>query len=234
MVCFDLDETLIVAAAAWRQAFVQTMTAVESDTPALRAVTDFGTLHDEVYRPLIEEQHASGDGDWDSRFVEEAFRRLLSGLGIDGPDILRRAVDRYHRAWPALTHLYDDALPVLDALAATHRLALITDGASHEQRLKIERHGLAERFEVIAVSREVGARKPDPAIFRHALDALDVPGERAVHVGDVLERDVAGAQATGMRGVWLNRTAQTRPPDGPQPDAEITSLAPLPGLLDLR
>jgi putative hydrolase of the HAD superfamily len=58
--------------------------------------------------------------------------------------------------------------------------------------------GLAPFFSHIVTSAEVGARKPDPAIFRRALDLLGISAERALHIGDD-EVDRRGAAAAGMR-----------------------------------
>ena len=55
-------------------------------------------------------------------------------------------------------------------------------------------------FDVVVISGEVGLRKPDPAIYSHALDALGVPASRAAFVDD-LEHNVAAARALGMHGV---------------------------------
>ncbi len=63
------------------------------------------------------------------------------------------------------------------------------------------RHGLAVDF--VVSSADVGARKPDPRIFRAALDRLQVPAEDVWFVGDTLEKDVRGAAAMGMKPVWF-------------------------------
>ncbi len=57
---------------------------------------------------------------------------------------------------------------------------------------------------VVVDSNAVGAEKPDPAIFTHALDALGVEPGRAVHVGDTVHADVEGARAAGVRPVHLD------------------------------
>jgi len=93
----------------------------------------------------------------------------------------------------------------------------------------LERFGLAEFFEVACFSSHVGFRKPDPRIFRSALDALGVPANRAVFVGDEPEADIAGARAAGLRAVWIDRA--DRPPPDPPADLHITRLAHLPDYL---
>ena len=57
--------------------------------------------------------------------------------------------------------------------------------------------GLAPFFSHVVTSAEVGARKPDPEVFRRALDLLGIPGDRTLHVGDD-EDDRRGATAAGM------------------------------------
>lgn len=65
---------------------------------------------------------------------------------------------------------------------------------------------------VILDSAEVGVEKPDPRIFRMALEAIDVPPERALYVGDTARVDIDGARAVGMRPVHFD-------PFGDCPDA---------------
>jgi len=231
-VCFDLDQTLVDALGAWRRGFIEAIALAAARLPALRE-QDPGALHDERFRPLVMAAFSGGDGDWDSRFVDEAFTQLLAEYGDPRATVVPDTVAAYHAAWPRHTHLFADALPALDALDGRYRLALITNGAAREQRLKIEQHGLAQRFGVILVSREVGIRKPDPAIFHQALAALGAPPERAVHIGDSLEHDVAGAQAAGVRSIWLNRGAASPDLPHPPPDAVLQDLTALPQLLGL-
>ena len=63
---------------------------------------------------------------------------------------------------------------------------------------QLERLGLASLFSVIATTAEAGAPKPEPAVFRLALDRLGVDASRALHVGDE-QGDADGAAAAGMR-----------------------------------
>jgi HAD superfamily hydrolase (TIGR01509 family) len=61
--------------------------------------------------------------------------------------------------------------------------------------------GLVRYFDIIVDSTLAGVEKPDPAIFRPALDALGVLPEEAVYVGDLYDVDVAGARAAGMAAI---------------------------------
>ncbi len=82
---------------------------------------------------------------------------------------------------------------------------------------------------VILDSAVVGVAKPDPAIFRIALDALEVPADRSVlHVGDSLRYDVAGALAAGLQPVHMDPHGFCPEPDG---HPHVRSLAELAGSL---
>jgi putative hydrolase of the HAD superfamily len=64
-------------------------------------------------------------------------------------------------------------------------------------REHLEQLGLAGSFETVVTSAEAGAPKPDPRIFRLALERLGVAPTRALHIGDA-EADEQGARAAGM------------------------------------
>jgi putative hydrolase of the HAD superfamily len=75
----------------------------------------------------------------------------------------------------------------------------------------LEAAGLREYFDVVVDSALAGVEKPDPAIFRAALDALEVPPAEALYVGDLYDVDVLGANAAGIPAVLLV------PPGAPRP-----------------
>jgi putative hydrolase of the HAD superfamily len=97
------------------------------------------------------------------------------------------------------------ALAVLDELrAAGVRLAIVSNAASHSERL-LDRFGLRDRVSATAMSWFVGVLKPDPLIYRTALDALRVvPGE-AAYVGDGGDGELRGARRLGLRTVLIER-----------------------------
>jgi putative hydrolase of the HAD superfamily len=108
--------------------------------------------------------------------------------------------------------LFPDARRCLEDLRARGiPLGLVTNGDTRQQRDKIERHDLARYFDVIVIEGELGAGKPDPRVYHHALSALRTPAADTWMVGDHLEFDVAGAQDVGARGVWLDRAGQGLP-----------------------
>ena len=71
---------------------------------------------------------------------------------------------------------------------------------------------------------------PDPSIFEHALSLLGSDREHTVMIGDSIARDVDGAIAAGLHGVWVNRSGQPRPADRPNL-IEVTTLSDLSAVL---
>ncbi len=96
----------------------------------------------------------------------------------------------------------------------------------------LDRFGLLEFFPVRVYSCEAGVVKPNPAIYRQALDALDVAPAEAVFVGDRLDVDVAGPQKIGMRAVLVTCPYRVEEDLEIQPDARIGAIGELPDLMD--
>jgi putative hydrolase of the HAD superfamily len=113
--------------------------------------------------------------------------------------------------------------------AALHRLGICytTDSQAADGH-ELLADGCVEVAAVID-SEVVGVAKPDPEIFRFALDALGVAAsEDVLHVGDSLRYDVGGALAAGLRPVHLDPYGFCPLPDG---HAHITSLSDIPGII---
>ncbi len=123
-----------------------------------------------------------------------------------------------------------------DLRAAGYRLGCVSnDISTRETRELLSRYTLTDWFQVVVLSSEHGVRKPDPAIFRAALSALQVAAARTVHVGDTLSRDVLGAYRTGLLGSILIRSSLTERADrgvsDVQPTFAASRLADVPALV---
>ncbi|MGH2983539.1 MAG: HAD family hydrolase [Solirubrobacterales bacterium] len=111
---------------------------------------------------------------------------------------------------------YPDAVPALTGLRERGlRLAAVSNWDCSLGRV-LERCGLAGLLAGAVSSAEAGARKPDPAIFGAALELVGCEPAEALHVGDTREEDLAGARATGIRALLLDRHGD---------DGDISSLA---------
>jgi putative hydrolase of the HAD superfamily len=105
---------------------------------------------------------------------------------------------------------YDDAAPALAALRAAGLAVAAVSNWDVSLPAVLHEAGLA--LDAVITSAQVGASKPAPAIFAAALGRLGVAAGDAVHVGDSLEHDVAGARASGCEAILLCRSGE-RPAD---------------------
>jgi FMN phosphatase YigB (HAD superfamily)/membrane-associated phospholipid phosphatase len=141
-------------------------------------------------------------------------------------------------AWPEVRAV-DGAQDALRRLRPHYRLLVATnadDSGERDVLAALSRVGLDGLVEGVVSSRDVGARKPDAVFYRAALlragrAGLPLAPARAVMVGDSWPNDAAGAQAAGLRAVWLNPSKARRPDGAAAPDAEIRTLAELPQAL---
>lgn len=149
----------------------------------------------------------------------------FAGL-IDTPPSRTFFAEIYERfREPEVWHIYKDAIPALDRLAALGLdLALISNWDDRLGPL-LASLGLAKYFQAILISCDIGFTKPSPVIFQHAARVLGTPEANIIHVGDSLEHDVQGAEAAGFRALHLNRNRQT------STEGTITSLLELEALL---
>ena len=88
----------------------------------------------------------------------------------------------------------------------------------------------------IAISGDLGIRKPHPQIFEETLTACSTAPQQAVMIGDTIRADILGANRFGMKSIWISRRADT--PESRllakqiKPDAEVQKLTEIPDLLD--
>lgn len=147
----------------------------------------------------------------------------------------RRYLDHYETAWA----LFPDVLPALDALAASHRHAVLSNSSLHVQDPKLRALGVRDRFEAVLCAAELGFSKPDARAFRAACDALELAPHRVAYVGDHPEIDGRGAAEAGLLSVWIDRSGVSTVTDTPmasRPEVpaglrRIASLAELPAVL---
>jgi putative hydrolase of the HAD superfamily len=163
--------------------------------------------------------------------VVERWRRVLSlaSGGEVAPEtaarfVAARALDRDHPV-----ALYSDARRCLDRLASERRRLAVVSNSTSEASVRriLDRVGILGYFEKVVSSGSEGVAKPDPEIFRRALERLKVLPEEALYVGNLLRTDAVAAREAGMHSVWLHRDGTGLGEDPP----EIISLLELPLLV---
>ena len=132
-------------------------------------------------------------------------------------------------------HLMPGVSEVLPQIGLPLALWANTRGARElDVRQWLERAGLSSLFRWVVTSVDAGARKPAPRFFEYALARSEVAKEETLFVGNQLNTDILGAEAVGIRTVWLSGSDYHSEDDAPceaVPTYTIRTLADLPDLL---
>ncbi|MGH8935186.1 MAG: HAD family hydrolase [Acidimicrobiia bacterium] len=150
-------------------------------------------------------------------------RRYLELCGIEG----QAAVDAFLSVRGLFVAPIPGARDALEVLREAGIRAAAVSNSDGGARYSLERAGLLDLFEFVVDSHEVGVEKPDPAIFRIALDRLGLPAERVWHVGDSYFHDIGGARAAGLAEAVLVDPLGLAPED----QLRVGSVAELPPLI---
>lgn len=167
-----------------------------------------------------------------------AAKRLV--LFIDSGDTL---VDEATQEWDGGIVLRSGLIPgAADALRRIrqqgHAIALVADAEVKSMENVYRQHHLEDCFDARIISEAVGKSKPDPAMFRAAMDALGLPDAdkgRIIMVGNNLRKDIPGANRFGIASVWIDWSPRyfREPRDRDEiPDYTIHCPGDLPSLVE--
>ncbi len=117
---------------------------------------------------------------------------------------------------------------MLGELSVRYKTAIVSNGSRRVQRAKIERAGLKGAVGRVFLSGEMGVRKPDPAIFRRALEWAGVAADEALIVGNHPHEDIQGGQRAGLRTCAVGADYHE---SWPRPEFRIDRVLDLPGVL---
>jgi putative hydrolase of the HAD superfamily len=154
-------------------------------------------------REPIDGPREDDDKGWWQQFVDRVLDQAAPSIGeIDRDNFFEIAYEHFAEA--GVWELYSEVVEVLEKLQPRFQLAVISnfDG---RLRFILEQLGISKFFAHVFVSSELGADKPDPLIFRRALDLANLRPDQVLHVGDDRERDWDAATAAGLPIFRLDR-----------------------------
>lgn len=217
LITFDLDDTLWPCHPVIRRAEQACYAWLEREAPALTEHFSLESLRE--HRLALGRTRPDIAHDL-TELRRESLRLLLGEVGC-GEELAQAASDVFRAARNRVTP-YDDVVDGLGRLRMHFTLVSVTNGNS-----QIEHTPLRASFDHSLTAAEVGAAKPDPAIFHVASRRSGVPLDAFLHVGDDPVRDVEAARAIGLTTVWVNRCGQAWPDDLRPADLEVTEIGTL-------
>jgi putative hydrolase of the HAD superfamily len=140
--------------------------------------------------------------------------------GVDSASLAEALVASLHFT------AYPDAVETLPELRRRGLHVVVVSNWDCSLDTVLEDVGLGSYLDAVVTSAVAGSAKPDTGIFAAALEQAGVEADRALHVGDSLEEDVAGARAAGLPAVWCNR-ARAGAPDGVTMVSDLRELIAL-------
>ncbi|WP_051228339.1 HAD family hydrolase [Pleomorphomonas oryzae] len=210
---------------------------------AFRPAFDFSP--DEIAVPLVSWAELAA-------WIPGHVRSLVAGLRNSVPHIEAVFLDCGDTLADEGTEVKDEATEIVSSadlipgaenltrrlIARGYRLALVADGPRETFLNILGQHGLWNHFEAHVISGDLGVAKPHRRMFETALAALGIPAQaasRVVMVGNNLERDIKGANETGLISVFLRwSTRRTHVPKdaSEKPRFAIDYIEDLPDLLE--
>ena len=132
-------------------------------------------------------------------------RRVFDALGYSIDDeLIYLLSEAYIEHLSSFNHLIPNSVAVLEYLQPRYNIHIITNGFQEIQEKKLRNANINGFFREIINSEMAGVKKPNPIIFKLALERARVAPEMAVMVGDNIEADILGAQAVGMHTLHFN------------------------------
>ena len=152
---------------------------------------------------------AEGNFRYSTAWFETFNEMVLLGMGVSESrwrSAHEELIERFES--PKTYKLFKETASILEELSNLGFTLGVVSNWSERLPVLLQALGVADKFEFIVTSAEMRAEKPSRAIFERALFRAGVPADEVLHVGDHFERDVRGAQSTGIRPAYLDRTAE--------------------------
>ena len=196
-ILFDLDDTLVDHSSA----YIGATEALHARVPTSLSLEQFSAAWTASMRRHFD-RYVAGEISYDEQRRNRVREVIDEGLSDDAVDeIFWEYLSSYEARWA----LFPDVEAALDEVSLRHRLGIVTNGQPAQQRRKLERTGILDRFACVVISEDVGVPKPDPRIFLNACSLLGDEPKHSFMIGDHYDLDVMGARRAGMIGIWLDR-----------------------------
>lgn len=119
---------------------------------------------------------------------------------------ISKALEMYHVYWDTLLDVMEPEPGLTELISALHTAGISvgigSDMTAYIQHKKLEKLGVLKEIRFIVTSEEAGAEKPSPEFFRLCVEKAGCLPEECAFIGDSLKKDVEGARAGGLHGIW--------------------------------
>lgn len=212
MILLDADDTIFDFQAGNRRAVAELMAELGLSSPTV--FDEYQAINHACWQALDR-----GEMTQEVLHVERFRRFLKSKNRSDDP---APVADRFAELLGRQAILFPGAEDVVRALSERLPVVILTNGITVIQKRRMAISPVKQWISRLVISQEAGVSKPDPRIFRIALDGVEP--RNALMIGDGVGSDVAGANAAGVDMCWYNPGGKSLP-QGLRAEYEIHRLA---------
>ena len=199
---FDLDHTLWDFERSAEETKREMFVTFKLEQRGIKSYEAFREVYVEINRTLWEMYR-----DDTIEKDELNFRRFydtLFMLGVDDRKLGSNMAWQFIEGISSKTYLFPHTIEILEYLFPKYKLHVITNGFEEVQFRKLEGSGMGRYFTSVITSEEAEAKKPDPQIFKYALEKSGAKASDSLMIGDDLTVDMAGARQVGIDQLYVN------------------------------
>lgn len=222
-ICIDLDDTLWPIAPVIERAEAAVYEWFKEHCPEVAKVYGIEELQAARESVLLEHPHQAHD----LTFLRKA---ATAKVVVSAGYPIQLAEQAFKVFWQVRNQvtLYSDALPALRRFKQACTVLALSNGNADLREV-----GIDALFDHAVYATDVGAAKPDLAMFRTVLEITGLEPNQLLHIGDDPVADMRGAREAGMFTAWVNRGGARWPRDQKPPDAQVADLEELADALGL-
>lgn len=220
VIIFDADDTLFDFKKSEREAFKNAILEFDieyDENHHLKIYQEINTaIWKEFEQGLITQE----------KLKVERFKRLSDKLNTSFDE--NKFAKAYMRHLADASFLFDESIELVESLHKNYKLTIVTNGLTDVQSKRIRKSEIAKYFEDVVISEEIQIAKPDPRIFKHAVQNINhTDKSKILMVGDSLTSDIQGGLNFGVDTCWYN-------PKGLQNTTNIKPTYEINNLMELK
>jgi putative hydrolase of the HAD superfamily len=205
-VFFDLYQTLVHYQPTQEELQAQALNGMGFKTTAAALARTILTANEFIYIEMAKRPLSKRSQKEIAELYMEYQRIVLKGAGIntDEKTVLKLLAVMQKTQLDIV--LFDDTMLTLTELKKRGLTTGLISNIEKNMSETIEKLGIASKLDVVVTSLEAGAPKPQPEIFRYAMQKGNVRPDESIFVGDQYQVDMVGAKSAGMKAILLDRT----------------------------
>jgi putative hydrolase of the HAD superfamily len=209
-VFFDLYQTLVHYEPSQEELEARALEKLGFQTTAQALNRPILTANEWIYQQIAKRPLSQRSREEIAALYTEYQRIVIKEAGIQAEEkVVMTLLGMMQQAKMDIV-LYEDTLPALIDLKKRGLVTGLISNIEKNMTETIQKLGISNQLDIVVTSQDAGAAKPQPEIFRYAMQQVKMQPAESLYIGDQYQVDVLGANATGMKGILLDRVGYYR------------------------